>query len=109
MADALATAAVERCADVLERDLQASIDKLGWRHTNRFSPGYCQWDVAQQHLLVPMLGEPNPCGIRLTDGALMWPVKSVSGIIGLGKVVQRQGYRCANCQYPNCFRRKLSE
>ncbi|MCK7538940.1 MAG: hypothetical protein MZV63_52410 [Marinilabiliales bacterium] len=46
--------------------------------TNRFSPGYCGWDVAEQHKLFSFFKD-NFCGITLTESALMNPVKSVSG------------------------------
>ena len=41
IADALGSVIAEKCADQMELTLQESIDKLGWHHTNRFSPGYC--------------------------------------------------------------------
>lgn len=105
IADALGSVAVERCADEMEKDLQASIDKLGWKRTNRFSPGYCEWATDEQRMLVPLLGNPNPCRVRLNESALMWPVKSVSGIIGLGENVSYHDYACRLCQLTHCFRR----
>ena len=105
-ADVIGSVVVERCADRMEEALQASIDKLGWRRTNRFSPGYCEWHVAEQQWLLPMLGTPNPCGVKLTEGKLMWPVKSVSGIIGLGDNVSYQEYKCHHCQLTSCYKRK---
>lgn len=106
IADALGSVIAERSADEMEKALQASIDKLGWKHTNRFSPGYCEWATEEQQKLVPLLGNPNPCGVWLTESALMWPVKSVSGIIGLGENVSYHEYACHLCQLTHCFRRR---
>ena len=106
IADALGSVVAERCADKMEEDLQASIDKLGWKRTNRFSPGYCEWATDEQRQLVSLLGNPNPCGVWLTESALMWPVKSVSGIIGLGENVAYHDYACQLCQLTHCFRRR---
>lgn len=106
IADALGSVIAEKCADQMERSLQESIDKLGWHHTNRFSPGYCQWDVAQQHVLFPLF-EGHTCGVTLTTSALMVPIKSVSGIIGVGQKVSRRDYVCALCNMKNCFKRRL--
>lgn len=106
IADALGSVVAEHAADEMEKALQASIDKLGWKHTNRFSPGYCEWPTAEQRQLVPLLGDPNPCGVWLTESALMWPVKSVSGIIGLGEKVSYHDYVCQHCQLTHCFRRR---
>lgn len=104
IADALGSVIAEKCADRMEEHLQLSIDKLGWHHTNRFSPGYCGWSVSEQQLLFPLFNG-NTCGVRLTDSSLMLPIKSVSGIIGVGKDVHKLDYTCRLCNQANCFRR----
>ncbi len=106
IADALGSVIAEHCADQMEVTLQENIDKLGWRHTNRFSPGYCGWHVSQQQLLFPLF-EGHTCGVRLTDSSLMVPIKSVSGIIGLGPQVKYMDYTCGLCDFQQCYKRKL--
>ena len=105
IADALGSVIAERCADQMEADLQRSIDKLGWHHTNRFSPGYCGWHVSQQQLLFPLF-KGRTCGVRLNDSSLMVPIKSVSGIIGLGSSVHHLDYTCGLCDYQQCYKRR---
>ena len=105
IADALGSVIAECCADQMEFHLQTSIDKLGWHRTNRFSPGYCGWHVSRQQQLFRFL-PPAPCGVRLTDSSLMVPVKSVSGIIGLGTHVRRLDYTCGLCDFQQCYKRK---
>ena len=105
IADALGSVIAEKCADVMEVCLQESIDKLRWHHTNRFSPGYCGWHVSQQQLLFPLF-EGNTCGVTLTDSSLMVPIKSVSGIIGLGEKVRKLDYTCGLCDFKQCYKRK---
>jgi len=105
IADALGSIIAEKCADRMEESLQLSIDKLGWHHTNRFSPGYCGWHVAEQQQLFPLFGGQT-CGVRLTDSSLMVPIKSVSGIIGLGKEVRRLDYTCGLCDFKQCYKRQ---
>ena len=107
IADALGSVIAEKCADEMEQLLQLSIDKLQWKHTNRFSPGYCGWHVSQQQRLFPLLGEKEPCGVHLTDSSLMVPIKSVSGIVGVGKNVRRLDYTCGLCDFKNCYKRRL--
>lgn len=106
IADALGSVIAEKCADQMEATLQENIDKLGWHHTNRFSPGYCGWHVSQQQLLFPLF-EGHTCGVQLTDSSLMVPIKSVSGIIGIGKKVRKLDYTCGLCDFQQCFKRKL--
>ena len=103
--DALGSVIAEKCADVMEQHLQQSIDKLGWHHTNRFSPGYCGWDVSEQQLLFPLF-EEKTCGVRLNNSSLMVPIKSVSGIIGLGEKVRRLDYTCGLCDMKQCYKRR---
>lgn len=105
IADALGSVIVEKCADQMEAALQQSIDKLGWHHTNRFSPGYCGWHVSQQQLLFPLF-EGHTCGVQLTASSLMVPLKSVSGIIGLGQKVRKLDYTCGLCHFQQCYKRK---
>lgn len=105
IADSLGSVIAEKCADEMEKNVQASIEKLGWHHTNRFSPGYCGWHVSQQQKLFPLF-EGETCGVRLTESSLMLPIKSVSGIIGVGKEVRRLDYTCGLCQFEKCYKRK---
>ena len=105
IADSLGSVIAENTADRMEHHLQTSIDKLGWHHTNRFSPGYCGWHVSEQQLLFPLF-DGHTCGVTLTDSSLMVPIKSVSGIIGLGKEVRRLDYTCGLCNFEKCYKRK---
>ena len=106
IADALGSVIAEKTADQMELAVQENINKLGWHHTNRFSPGYCGWHVSQQQLLFPLF-EGNTCGVTLTDSSLMVPIKSVSGIMGIGKEVRKLEYTCGLCDFEKCYKRKL--
>ncbi|MBO4463335.1 MAG: methionine synthase [Prevotella sp.] len=105
IADAMGSVIAEKCADRMEEHLQQSIDKLGWHHTNRFSPGYCGWHVSEQQLLFPLFAGQT-CGVCLTDSSLMVPIKSVSGLIGVGKEVRRLDYTCGLCEMHQCYKRR---
>jgi len=106
IANALGSIIAEKCADEMELFLQESIEKLGWKHTNRFSPGYCGWHVSEQQQLFSLFNEKSPCGIHLTDSSLMIPIKSVSGIIGVGKDVRKNEYSCGLCDFDKCYKRQ---
>ncbi len=105
VADCVGSQIVESTADYMEKVLQDEINALGLKRTNRYSPGYCSWHVSCQPDIFSLFPEKNPCGIELTDSCLMLPVKSVSGIIGIGKDVRFLPYSCGICTMQNCFRR----
>jgi hypothetical protein len=103
--DTVASAAVENATDLLHDYLEGKMREQGLGVTNRYSPGYCGWSVAQQQLLFSLLPE-GFCGVTLTESSLMTPMKSVSGIIGIGATVKRQGYLCGRCGRKDCLYRE---
>lgn len=107
--DALGSVIAEKAADRMEEVLQKEIDARGWKHTNRFSPGYCGWHVSQQQDLFRMFPVSTPCGVQLTASSLMMPIKSVSGVIGVGENVRKLEYTCGLCDYEKCYKRKKKE
>jgi len=106
--DVIGSEAVEAAADLLQDDLEKAAASEGLKITNRYSPGYCDWNVAEQHKLFSLIPE-NFCGIRLSDSALMDPEKSVSGIIGIGENVKFNLYTCGLCDMKDCIYRKKSK
>ena len=104
--DCVGSQIVESVADYMETVLQKEIDPSGFKRTNRFSPGYCGWHVSEQPKLFSLFSEPKPCGIELTDSCLMLPVKSVSGIIGVGPDVRYLPYTCGICDKKDCYKRR---
>jgi hypothetical protein len=104
MYDVVGSVIVEAAADLMQDELEKTVISSGKKITNRYSPGYCGWDVAEQHLLFQLI-PGNFCGIRLTKSALMDPIKSVSGIIGIGENVSFNPYKCNICDSKNCIYR----
>jgi len=102
--DLLGSMIVESATDQLQMEIKRMALSEGLLITNRYSPGYCNWSVADQHKLFSFF-PPNCCGISLTDSALMHPIKSVSGIIGLGADVSFREYTCNLCSQVDCFHR----
>ncbi len=94
--DIIGSEIVEAAADLMQKTLETNMASEGKRITNRYSPGYCGWNVAEQHKLFQLIPD-NYCGVRLTDSALMDPVKSVSGFIGIGENVRYNPYTCRLC------------
>lgn len=99
--DTAASVAAECTANVLHDHIGLAMAQRGLKITNRYSPGYCNWSVAEQHRLFSLLPK-GFCGIRLTESALMIPIKSISGIIGIGSSVKRVDYTCDTCGVKDC-------
>ncbi len=106
--DILGSEMVEAAADLMQNSLKNTIEGYGKKITNRYSPGYCGWDVAEQHKLFQLVPN-NYCGIRLNESSLMEPLKSVSGIIGIGENVKFNPYTCGLCESNDCTYRKIRE
>ena len=102
--DLIGSTATDSAADLMQDKLKELVQSRGMKITNRYSPGYCGWNVAEQHKLFSLI-PGNYCGIRLNDSALMQPIKSVSGIIGIGEKVKFNKYTCNLCDQQNCIYR----
>jgi hypothetical protein len=106
--DVMGSEIVEAAADIMQENIGREAEMDGIRITNRYSPGYCGWDVSEQHKLFSFFPD-NHCGIKLTPSALMQPEKSVSGIIGLGEKVKMNEYTCRICDMKTCIYRRVKE
>ncbi len=104
--DVLGSITVETAMDKIQKQLSQKFAASGEKITNRYSPGYCDWSVAHQHKLFSFFPEKQ-CGISVNSSALMHPIKSVSGVIGIGKEVKFNKYHCEMCTSGNCIYRSL--
>jgi Vitamin B12 dependent methionine synthase, activation domain len=104
--DVIGSEIADSAADFMQNDLESVAGNQGKKITNRYSPGYCRWDVAEQHKLFRLMTN-NFCGITLSPSALMDPIKSVSGFIGIGKDVRYNPYTCNLCDMKDCIYRRL--
>ena len=104
--DVLGSVTVEKAMDKIQQAIFADAQKEGMSISDRYSPGYCEWNVSEQQMLFSLLPD-NFCDIRLSDSSLMHPIKSVSGIIGIGPGLDQKGYQCQWCTDENCIYGKL--
>jgi hypothetical protein len=103
--DILGSIITEAAGDRMQSFLESETKINGDQLTNRYSPGNCQWPVSDQQKLFSFFHE-NICGVSLTDSTLMYPVKSISGVIGIGKNVKYRECVCTLCSSKNCIYRK---
>lgn len=102
--DLIGSEIAENIAEYVHNELEKDMAGMGLKITNRYSPGYCKWPVSDQQQLFRLLGTGN-CGVNLTGSSLMIPVKSVSGMVGIGQNVENAGYSCDICETDHCIYR----
>ena len=106
--ESLANEVVETAMDKIQDNMREGYQSQKLLISNRFSPGYCSWNVAEQHKLFKLLPE-NFCGVSLSESALMQPIKSISGFIGVGEKIKYNHYKCKFCTQKQCIYKKIPE
>lgn len=105
--DLIGSGIVESVASQVHQHIRDLATSCGKKVTNRYSPGHCSWDVSEQQKLFRLLPE-RCCGIALSDSSLMSPIKSVSGIVGIGEAVRYKDYTCEICSMKDCIFRNTA-
>ena len=105
--DAIGSVAAEGVADYVQGKIKEIANNQGLVISQRFSPGYCDWDISQQRTVFWAVNG-NSMGIHLTDGCLMIPRKSISGVIGIGpRYGNVENYNpCRTCDKHDCQGRR---
>ncbi len=104
--DVLGSLTVETAMDRIQKQLEIQFRNENMQLSNRYSPGYCDWHVQDQHKLFSLFPE-NQCNITLNQSALMHPIKSTSGIMAAGPNVTFHEHRCNHCNSSTCIYRNL--
>jgi hypothetical protein len=92
----------DKVADIVQEEINSLALKSGKGITNRYSPGYCSWNIKEQKGIFDLL-PAEKIGVTLTPSYLMKPIKSVSGIIGIGAGKNPGPYMCDLCDMTNCL------
>ena len=106
MLDSVGSGAVESLAEHVNDVLcQQGLPDL--RVTNRISPGYADWDVAEQPRLF-RLAPADAIGVTLNAACVMTPGKSISLLVGAGREARVDHYftQCARCWMRDCAYRR---
>jgi cobalamin-dependent methionine synthase I len=104
--DAIGSWAAEAAAEALMGHLHSQLGS-GESFTLRYSPGYCGMDLGQQRMLFK-LAPAGSVDISLLPSLLMQPLKSISGIVGLGprEAVGIHLSPCERCPQVGCHMRR---
>jgi hypothetical protein len=106
MLDSVGSGAVESLAEYVN-DLLCGQGLPSLRVTNRISPGYADWDVAEQSALF-RLCPAGAIGVSLNAACVMTPGKSISLLVGAGRQARVDHYfsQCARCWMRDCAYRR---
>jgi len=107
IADAIASQYVDAAGELLCDAVRRWAQARGCDTTPAYSPGYCGMTVRQQIPLFASLPAQR-INVHRTPSCLMLPVKSISGLIGIGPAdkVNPDGYACEACTHPDCVQRR---
>ena len=107
MLDSVGSGAVESLAEYVNDELCQEGLRRGVKVTNRISPGYGGWDVAQQTALFRLCAG-DAIGVTLNEARFMTPVKSISLLAGAGPGARVDHYfsQCARCWMRDCAYRR---
>ena len=91
------SAAVEALANAacLYFEVQAALQRL--QTTIPLNPGMVGWPVEEGQPQIFSLLDGSQVGVKLTQSAIMVPVKSLTMLLGMGSNLSRQGTPCDYC------------
>jgi hypothetical protein len=95
--DGLGSAAVEALAAAACSRLEAEALAAGSRVSLPLSPGMIGWPVPDGQAQIFALLDAGEAGVRLTEGGMMVPRKSLSLVLGQGAELEAAGSACAFC------------
>lgn len=109
MLDSVGSGAVESLAEYVNDLLCQEGLVRGVKVTNRVSPGYGGWDVAEQRLLW-RLCPGDAIGVTLNDACFMSPTKTITILVGVGVAARVDDYftQCARCWMRDCAYRRAA-
>lgn len=104
--DKIANWVLDKVVEKMKEDLSKHFIKKNLKITSNWGPGYCGWDISEQRFLMELLSDEE-LNITLSSSMLMHPIKSLSGVIGIGKQVKYRKSGCADCNLLHCTYRSL--
>ena len=98
MLDACASVSIEAVCDKYCENLSSLYSKDSLYLTSRFSPGYGDFPIEKQHILLRLVDAGRKIGLCATNSSILTPRKSITAIIGVSDVpVAGKMAGCKNC------------
>ena len=105
--NAIGSQAAEGAAEALMEDLRAKVDPDD-SLTLRYSPGYCGMRLTEQRKIFELV-DAAAIGVELLPTLMMKPLKSVSGLVGIGPASELANAGlspCEKCRLVDCKMRR---
>lgn len=104
---AAAAALLEEYLDRWQREFGAELEGEGRFLRPRFSPGYGDFDIRHQGMILRMLNADKSIGLTMTDSFMLTPVKSVTAVIGISRKKETCPLAgCEICDKKDCIYRR---
>jgi cobalamin-dependent methionine synthase I len=105
--DAVGSERAEAVETVVLSRLREQLAKVDLGLTLPYSPGYCGMALTEQIKLFGLF-DGQTLGVTLSAHCLMQPVKSISGLAGIGPAaaIKQQGSPCDRCELWTCNMRR---
>lgn len=107
---ACAAALLEEYCDSCQDRIAQEMAEEGKYLRPRFSPGYGDFDICHQEMLLKILQADKTIGLTMTKSFMLTPTKSVTALIGISTEqtpCHRQG--CEVCEKTDCAYRRDSK
>lgn len=104
---AAAAAMLEEYLDDCQNGLKKELEAEGKGLRPRFSPGYGDFDISHQQMILRMLDADKTIGLTMTESYMLTPTKSVTAVIGVsenGESCEPAG--CEACEKKDCLYRR---
>ncbi|MBQ2897937.1 MAG: methionine synthase [Clostridia bacterium] len=98
ISDAVFDAFIECVADETEQQIKELAQKEGLYINSRYSPGYGDFPLNTQKMIISALNCEKKIGLTVTESDILVPRKSVTAVIGFFSEIQNKPfYKCLNC------------
>ncbi len=104
---AAAAAMLEDYLNQCQDKLRGEFESRGEYLRPRFSPGYGDFDIRHQDMILRMLDADKRIGLTMTDSYMLTPAKSVTAVIGISRKKERCPLEgCEACDKKDCIYRR---
>lgn len=95
--DGVGSAAVEALANAACKHFEDQAVELGYQSSIPLSPGMVGWPVEKGQPEIFEILKPEQVNVELTEYGIMKPRKSLTMVLGLGKLMKTGGRTCDYC------------